>query len=45
VKGWSTSGLLAETLAFMEKKNLSYALLDQRGDIDTYAEYVAWRES
>jgi rSAM/selenodomain-associated transferase 1 len=40
--GWSTPGLLEETLALLEERGISCSLLDRKTDIDTLAQYEAW---
>jgi len=42
-RGWSTPGLLDETLAIVREQGVRHSLLPVRKDIDTYEEYRRWR--
>jgi len=41
--GWSTPGLLEETIAICKRNNFSHVLLDEKSDVDTHEDYVKWK--
>jgi hypothetical protein len=43
VQGWSTPHLLSETLEAAKRFEICFRLLKPRSDIDTYADYLAWK--
>jgi uncharacterized protein len=43
VQGWSTPRLLLETLGAAKRLGICCRLLEPRSDIDTYADFLAWK--
>jgi rSAM/selenodomain-associated transferase 1 len=43
VQGWSTPYLLSETLETAKRLGICFRLLKPRSDIDTYADFLAWK--
>ena len=41
--GWGSPELLGETIALCRTHGLRYRLLKEKRDIDTYADYAAWK--
>ena len=43
-KSWSTSALLKETIEELKTQNITYQLLEQLNDVDTYEDWLAWQQ-
>lgn len=43
VQGWSTPHLISETLKAAKRLGICCCLLEPRSDIDTYADFLAWK--
>lgn len=42
---WSTEHVLADSLSTASKCNLTYALMSMLSDVDTYDDYLTWKNS